>query len=217
MDPGSQPEIPTPRNKEHDLDQAAKLLSAGEVIVFPTETFYGLVASAFSGKALAAVQKLKGRSTTSPLPCLIGDTDDLPKLARRISDLDKELIARFWPGPLTLVFDAVENLPEAITAGTGTVGVRVPGHNDARRLARMAGPLVATSANRSGENPVVDGAEAKEKFPDLLVFDEGSLPASKGSTVLDLRQGPPKILRHGDIPVDALAPIIGDIGQKAVS
>lgn len=191
-----------------DLRRAAGLLQDRNVIVYPTETFYGLLAYAFDEKALERIAALKGRTSENPMPCLIGRREDLSKLASVIVPDQEVLMDRFWPGPLTLVFDAVAGLPGYLTGGTGTVGVRVPGHEQARSLAAKVGPLAATSANRSGEPAQMDPGTLRDLFPGVPVFDGGVLPPSKGSTVLDVRSRPVKAIRVGDIPLSAVEEVL---------
>ncbi len=188
-----------------DVKQAASLLSDRKVIVYPTETLYGFFAPALDDEALGMIATLKGRLPKNPLPCIIGRRQDLSKLVQTIVPDQELLINRFWPGPLTLVFDGIMGLPSLLTGGTNSVGVRLPGYGPARRLAEMVGPLVATSANRSGEPTPCDPAAIKAQFPNVPLFDGGILQESKGSTVLDARTGPATLIRDGAICASALS------------
>ena len=204
MEPDPEPSPKPPLDASSDLALAIGLLLDRKVIVYPTETFYGFLAGAFFPEALEKIMLLKGRKHPSPLPCIIGDPDDLPRLAARINERQRVLMDLFWPGPLTLVFDAAPAVPAEITGDTGSVGVRMPGHEGARELASRAGPLAATSANLSGELAPLTISEIKDMFAGVTVFDSGALSPSRGSTVLDVRTEKPILIRDGDVPADAL-------------
>jgi L-threonylcarbamoyladenylate synthase len=193
-----------PIHSATDLERAAGLLQDRRAIVYPTETLYGLLARAFDEDPLQMIIDLKDRPSGHPMPCIIGDEGDLVKLASSVTPDQKLLMNRFWPGPLTLIFDAIPGLPHRLTGGLGTIGVRVPGHDHARALAKMVGPLAATSANKSSEPTPNDPKAFTELFPGVPVFDGGILPPSKGSTILDGRSRPPKVIRRGDVPISAL-------------
>lgn len=191
----------------HDAADAAlavSMLLAGKVIVYPTETFYGFLASLRFPDAVLETQTLKGRKTAAPLPCIIGDENDLSHLADNVTPLQKKLMALFWPGPLTLVFDARDDLPATVTGHTKTVGVRVPGHSGARRIAIQTGPLTATSANLSGEPPAHHVTPIADRFSGIPIFDGGTLAPSFGSTVLDVRSGNLEIIRAGDLSIKTI-------------
>ncbi len=193
-----------PNHSATDLKRAASLLFDRKAIVYPTETLYGLLANAFDEEALQMIIDLKGRTKGNPMPCIIGDIDDLSKLASSVVPDQELLMDRFWPGPLTLIFNAADGLSDRLTGGLTTIGLRVPGHKQARTLAKMVGPLAATSANRTGEPTPNDPKVFGELFVGVQVFDGGVLPPSKGSTVLDGRSRPPKLIREGDVPISAL-------------
>lgn len=205
MDTDADPEGPQRYDAAEDISKAVSLLEQGAVIVYPTETFYGLLCSAFDHRALGKLSAIKNRVAGSPWPLIIADENDLSRLAEKINTEQKLLMDRFWPGPLTLVFDAKAEMPDSITANTKTVGVRVPSHQGARELAQKAGPLVATSANLKGRPTPTDPDVIGRIFPDLPLFSQGELFQSKGSTVLDIRSIPHKILRSGEVPESLVA------------
>lgn len=211
-DPGTQPI----RAAASDLSLAVSLLSNRQVIVYPTETFYGLLAGAFFPDALEQIQRLKGRRNV-PMPCIIGDASELTRLATHITATQRSLMEAFWPGPLTLVFDARPEVPDPITGGRGSVGVRVPGHPGARELARRAGPLAATSANPTGTAAARQPAALPESFHGVATFDGGALAPSRGSTVLDARQTPPRLIRNGDLSLAAMEALLNVAFEKGVS
>lgn len=189
----------------------ARKLTDGEVIAFPTETFYGLLARIDRPQALVRLFELKGRPPDNPLPVIVADLEQTKALWRDVPPAAKKLIDVFWPGPLTLVLPAVPTLSELITAGTGTVGARQPGSAAARGIAAMTGQaLVATSANPSSKPPATSAAQVRDYFGDAVTIADGpSLPASRGSTVLDLTKWPPVLLRDGDASRQRIETILG--------
>jgi L-threonylcarbamoyladenylate synthase len=173
------------------LAEAARLLRGGGVIAFPTDTVYGLAALASDAGAVARVYELKGRPASQPLILMVASAADLDAWVvtdRRAS----EYMARWWPGPLTLVLPARE--------GAGTIAVRVPDHPVALALLReVAEPLATTSANRSGDPPALVPEEAA-RLPGLdAVLDGGRAPGGVPSTLLDLTGEEPRILREGPV------------------
>jgi len=184
------------------LALAASALREGGVIVFPTDTLYGLAADARNPRAVEAVFRVKGRAPAEPLPLVAADAGQVEREAAVMSPLARRLAERFWPGPLTLVVAARASLAPAVTAGTGTVAIRVPDHIVARRLAELAGvPLTSTSANRSGFPPVATAAEAVAGLGEGLagVLDAGVTPGGPPSTIVDARGDEPRLIRAGSI------------------
>ncbi|MBZ0271811.1 Sua5/YciO/YrdC/YwlC family protein [bacterium] len=184
--------------------EAIGILRSGGVILYPTETLYGLLAVARNPDAVRRVVALKGRGADKPMPCLAADAD----AARAAFDpppADLEtLAARFWPGPLSIVGHAARELVGPVTAGGATIGVRVPGSKACRELARACGLLVATSANPAGDAPARDAlaaAKALGEPDDLTVFDAGEIAPSRGSTIVDLTSPPGRLVREGDVPL----------------
>ena len=182
---------------------ASEVIAKGGVIAFRTDTFYGLGADPFNAPAVARIRELKGRGDDKPILVLISD---LAGVKRLIAGRSVEFLSaanRFWPGPLTIVGAAVNTLPEEITAGTGTVGVRLPADESVRELVRACGGvLTATSANPSGREPARSATEVKAYFPrglDLIV-DGGEVIATEPSTVLDVFSSPARVVREGAIP-----------------
>jgi len=194
------------------IARAAEVLGRRGLIAYPTETFYGIGADAFSADAVARVFALKGRPPDHPIPLILPDPAALERVARAIPETARRLAARFWPGPLTLVLLAAADLPAAIAAGTGRVGVRVSSHPVARGTAvSFGGPITATSANRSGREPprsigALDPAVAAGL--DLLL-DGGETPGGPPSTVLDVTCDPPRILRAGRVSESEIRAALG--------
>ena len=185
-----------------DVSVAAAALRRGELVVYPTETFYGLGAMAADAAALARLAAAKLRPEGKPLPVIAADEAGAFALWASVPADARRLAARFWPGPLTLVAAAAPGLPPEVAAG-GTIGVRVPGAVVARELCRLAGgAVVSTSANPSGGPPP---AAVDELAPDLLarvdvVLDGGRTPGGQPSTVVEVGQGAPRLLRAGAVP-----------------
>jgi len=185
-----------------DLEAAVRVLRAGGLVAFPTETFYGLGALALDEAAVARVFQAKGRPGDKPLLVLVDSLAMVERLARQVPDRSRRLMARYWPGPLTLVLPARADLPRALTAGTGTIGVRLSGHPVARALVQAAGtPVTAPSANPHGE---MSPCTADEVIAALgtrvdLVLDGGPTPGGPASTVLDLTRTPIVVLRAGAV------------------
>lgn len=184
------------------LRRAADVLRGGGVIAFPTETFYGLGADALRPEAVARVRRLKGRADDKPLLLLVDSIAMVESLVTTITPAARALMARHWPGPLTLVLPARAVLPVEVTAGTGAVGVRLSSHAVARGLVRaFGGPVTAPSANVAGAPPPVTAAAALAGLGDGvdLALDAGPTPGGPASTVLDVSADPPRVLRPGAV------------------
>jgi L-threonylcarbamoyladenylate synthase len=184
----------------------AAVIEAGGLVAFPTESFYGLGADALDTEAVARVFEVKGRPEHKALLVLVDSIDMAAGLVTRISDGARALMARHWPGPLTLVLEAAARVPAALTGGTGTIGVRMPGHPVARALVRSAGrPITAPSANPSEAAPSLTAAAVRGYFEGLveLILDGGATAGGPGSTVADCTVWPPRILRQGPVVVEA--------------
>jgi tRNA threonylcarbamoyl adenosine modification protein (Sua5/YciO/YrdC/YwlC family) len=198
------------------LRQGVAVLRRGGVLGLPTETFYGLAVDAFDVHAVSRLDRLKGRPEHSPVLLLVADLDQVRQVARELPRAFGALSQRFWPGPLTLVVPAADRLPEGITGGTGTVGLRVPGHSLPRRLAAALGhPITGVSANRHGEPPCRTAGEVAEVFGEGLdlILDGGPTSGGAPSTVVDLTGPEPRVLRAGAIPSTALDALLPDLGR----
>jgi L-threonylcarbamoyladenylate synthase len=186
------------------MRQAAHVLKAGGLVAFPTETFYGLGAAAFDAAAARRVFEAKGRPASMPLLLLVDSRAMAAAVAADIPARAAELMERHWPGALTLVVRATARVPEEVTAGTGTVGLRVPAHPVARALVRALGePVTAPSANPTGAPPpaTADAVCAYFQSGVDLVLDAGATPGGAPSTVVDVTQDPPRVIRQGAVTV----------------
>ena len=185
------------------IDAAVAWLRRGGILIVPTDTLYGLAVDPRSTRAVADVFDLKGRSDQAALPLLAGSADQVEQSIGRLGPVGRDLAARFWPGPLALILDAPASVAEAVHAGTGGLAVRVPAHEIARRIALEFGwPITATSANRSG-SPAVRSPEdlaALAADPRVFVIDAGLGPGGAPSTIVDVRQAPPRLVREGAVP-----------------
>jgi L-threonylcarbamoyladenylate synthase len=202
----------TPQLFEEAVAAASELLQQGEVVALPTETVYGLAANALKPAEVARIFELKGRPAHNPI---IVHVDGVNMARRCVSDWPEsaQLLAdAFWPGPLTLVLPKAETIPEVVTAGGPTVGVRWPGHPLMRQVIRSCGfPLAAPSANRSNEiSPTNAGHVMKSLGAGLpLVVDGGQSQIGIESTVIDLTVSPPRILRPGIIHEESIEAALG--------
>jgi L-threonylcarbamoyladenylate synthase len=184
------------------ITEAVAILKGGGVIAFPTETFYGLGADAGNERAVKQIFGIKGRDFRNPIPLIIGKKEDLSGLVEDIPALAETLMTRFWPGPLTLVFEASGRVNPGLTAGTGKIGIRISSHPVATALAEaLGGPITATSANLSGKKECSSAGDVLDQLGGRLdaVIDGGSTAGGQGSTILDVTCDPPRILRHGAI------------------
>ncbi|HEY8347492.1 MAG TPA: L-threonylcarbamoyladenylate synthase [Symbiobacteriaceae bacterium] len=196
------------------LAQAAAILRNGGLVAFPTETVYGLGANALDGQAVAKIFKAKGRPADNPLIVHVADREAVKEVAATVPPAAERLMERFWPGPLTLVLPRTRAVADDVTAGLDTVGVRMPNHPVALGLIRAAGvPIAAPSANLSGRpSPTV----AEHVIEDLagridLILDGGETGVGLESTVLDMTEDPPVLLRPGGVTVEELTAHIGPI------
>lgn len=185
----------------------SEVIASGGVVAFRTDTFYGLGVDPFNAAAVARLRELKGREDNKPILLLISDAEQVERLIAASSDRFKVAAQQFWPGPLTIVGSAVNELPEEITAGTGTVGVRLPADESVRGFVReCGGVLTATSANPAGREPARSAQDVASYFANYfsgdldLIVDGGEVTATEPSTVLDVLTSPPRIVREGAIP-----------------
>jgi L-threonylcarbamoyladenylate synthase len=193
------------------LSQALEALKRGGVIVFPTETFYGLGADALNHIAVEKIVSLKERSLENPIAVIIGYEKALQSVVTEVPPVAQTLIDHFWPGPLTLILPAKQGLPRALLNPYGGIGVRISSHPLATHLARESGrPLTATSANPAGKEPARTLAQARAYFSKQVeVFvDGGELGGKRGSTVAEVVGNRLRIIREGEISSEKLEEIL---------
>lgn len=196
------------------IKAGAKLIQDGKLVAFPTETVYGLGANGLDRQAVESIYKAKGRPSDNPLILHISSIDQIYPLVREVSQLAYEVIEKFWPGPLTLIFEKSHLLPDIITAGLDTVAIRMPNHPIAQELISEAGlPIAAPSANLSGKPSPTNAGHVIEdmmgKIP--MIIDGGKTNIGLESTVLDLSGEGPLILRPGAITYEGLKDIIPNL------
>lgn len=192
------------------MREAAQAVLGGGVIAFPTDTLYGLGASLHCEEALKRVYEIKGRDPPKPLLLLVADIESLSPLVAEISGVARRLMGAFWPGPLTLVFQASDNVPRVCLGGGKTVGIRLP--NSAVALALLKEvqvPLTAPSANLSGDPEPTSAQQVAANLGDRvdLILDGGPCENSRPSTLVDVTGSQPKILREGRISYETLKPL----------
>ena len=189
------------------INEAAAIIRQGGVVVFPTRCLYGLGADAFDSAAIDRVVRIKQRPADNPILVLIDSQRRLKDLVAHIPPASEVLMRAFWPGRLTLVFEAQKTLPQQLTAGSQKIGVRVPGHTVAVSLVKKVGsPITGTSANVSGHpgcNRVADLNPQISTQVDMTL-DGGTLKSGVGSTVIDVTVNPPRILREGQVSADQI-------------
>lgn len=194
------------------ISSVAESLRQGQILAYPTETFYGLGADARNEAAISKLFSIKGRDFSNPIPILIGTEEELEGLVAEVPEAAKRLIHVFWPGPLTLIFRASKKISPRLSAHTGLIGIRISSHPIARSLTRSLGaPLTTTSANLSGGKESKTAQEVAHSIGPLLdgIVDGGSTPGIKGSTIVNIAVNPPKILRVGMIPENEITEVLG--------
>jgi L-threonylcarbamoyladenylate synthase len=196
------------------FDRIAELFDRGGVIGYPTETVYGLGGDTMNVTAVRRIFELKGRETQKPFLCLVHNKERLGPVVDRVSEKAEKLMDLFWPGPLTLIFPVSEKLPDLLRSGSGKIGIRVSSDPICQKLTeKYKNPIVSTSANRSGQKPGRTAGEVMEYFGnDLdLVLDGGVRNDMMPSTILDMVEDPPRVIREGAVPIERIKNIIGDI------
>jgi L-threonylcarbamoyladenylate synthase len=200
------------KDQEHaDVELAARTIQSGGLVVFPTETVYGLGASALDEHAVLKIFRAKGRPADNPLIVHVAELEEIATLVRRVPDAARRLFAAFAPGPLTLVVEASHRVPRAVTAGLDSVAVRIPRHPLARRLLRSAGrPIAAPSANRSGEPSPTTVEMARRSLGSAVdvYLDGGPCEVGLESTVAAVSEERVVILRPGAVSADEISALL---------
>ncbi len=204
-------------NSDPEIVKAGKIIQNGGIVIFPAKCLYGLATDALNPKAIERIFCIKQRSITNPLLVLIDNISQLEMLVEKIPQVALFLIKRLWPGDITFVFNALPHIPETLTAKTGKIGVRIPGHPVARRLVKQAKrPITGTSANISGKEGCI---KISDIDPEILnnvdmVLDAGTLKGGIGSTVVDVTCTPLKIIREGEVSREKVLDLYHNFKQQ---
>ena len=201
-------------NSKQDIKTAGKLLKDGELVAIPTETVYGLAADALNGEAVANIFKAKGRPMDNPLIVHIADLSQVDDLVAFVPPVLEDLAKAFWPGPLTVIMEKSDLIPDEVSAGLDTVAIRMPSHPDARAIIKAAGtPLAAPSANTSGMPSPTTAAHVLHDMDGKIaaVVDGGPCEVGVESTVLTLCTRVPRILRPGRVTPEDLFDVLGEV------
>ncbi len=205
----------TPATRAEALREAVAVLRRGGVVAYPTDTVYGLAVNAMDVEAIARLYDVKGRPEDKALPLIIGDVGQLTEVAAAVPPLAQQLIAAFWPGPLTLLFEPHDALPAELRGASPRIGVRWPAALLSQQLAGALGhAITATSANCSGAPAALTAAEVGRQLGGAvdLILDGGRAESAAVSTVLDVVVTPPRIRRLGKISTRAIEAISGALG-----
>jgi len=184
------------------LDCAAEVIRAGGIIAYPTESSYALGVDPANPEAVKRLFCLKGRPESAAIPLIAGVMRDVRGVTKKISPLGNKLIKKFWPGPLTLIFEAADEIPRLLTGDKGGIGIRISAHPLCSLLTgAIGGPLTSTSANFTGNPPALEVMEIEAYFNGRieLILDGGRLAEGHASTVVDVRGARPIILRKGAV------------------
>jgi L-threonylcarbamoyladenylate synthase len=196
------------------VKRAADLLYAGEVVALPTETVYGLAANALNAKAVARIFEVKGRPAHNPIIVHVASVEMAARCVTRWPDAAEQLAKAFWPGPLSMVLPRAKEIPDIVTAGGQTVGVRWPSHPFIQAVIRECGfPLAAPSANLSNQVSPTNAEHVRKQIGDKvrLIVDGGQSQVGIESTVMDLTTEPPTVLRPGMIREESLVAVCGEL------
>jgi L-threonylcarbamoyladenylate synthase len=203
-------------NTEGVFKKAREIFLAGGVIAFPTDTFYALGVDPFNREAVNRVFELKGREKSKPLILLISSKVQLETMVKEITPAHSALMQKFWPGPLTLLFEPGSVIPENVSAGSNRIGIRQPGNTLTRDLISAVGqPITAPSANRSGESPPITAKQVQQSFGDQvdLIIDGGTCQGGKPSTLIDAVEIPVRLVRAGALAFSAIEMALRNIAK----
>lgn len=195
------------------LKQAAKLIKQGKIVVFPTETVYGIGTNGLDEQAVKKLYKVKQRPLNKPISLLVSNMEMVNQIAKDITETEYKIMEKFFPGPLTMILKKKPIVPDIVTSGQDTVGVRIPGEETARKLVELAGiPIAAPSANITGQPSGTNLQEIKKHFEGKVDFfiDGGISELGISSTIVQVIDGRPQILRQGSITLEQINQIILD-------
>lgn len=206
--------ILSPHSDKNAIQTAANLIKAGEVVGMPTETVYGLAANALNGEAVEKIFHAKGRPQDNPLIVHIAEFEQIDQLCPCVPESARQLAEAFWPGPLTMIVPKADCIPNEVSCGLDTVGIRLPSHPMARELIRAAGvPLAAPSANTSGRPSTTTVEHVLNDMDGKIaaILDGGACGVGVESTVISLAGEKPRLLRPGGVTLEQLETVLGEI------
>lgn len=204
----------TQRLTSNDIDRAAEMIRGGGLVGIPTETVYGLGANGLDPAAVRSIFRAKGRPQDNPLILHIPDPSWLERYCRDIPEAAWRLARRFWPGPLTMILRRDPAVPDEVTAGLDTVGMRCPAHELCRAVIAAAGvPVAAPSGNTSGRPSPTSVADMLEDMNGKIdaILDGGDCQVGVESTIIDVTVNPPRLLRPGGVPLEELRDVLGEV------
>ncbi len=199
--------------REQGISAAIEAAKRGDLVVLPTDTVYGIGTDAFNTYSVEALQRAKGRGRDKPPPVLVGSAKTLDGLVLTMPPAARDLIAAFWPGALTIVVEHAPSLAWDLGETGGTVAVRMPLHPVALEVLREAGPMAVSSANRSGEPPATTAEAAREQlgYSVSVYLEAGECPDPVPSTIVDLTEDVPRVLREGAVPLEKLRDVVPSV------
>ena len=208
--------VPRLSHPDHfHIIEAGKIIRNQGVVIFPAQCLYGMAVNAMDPKAIQKIFDLKQRPLSNPILVLIQAPEDLKPLVKTIPDSARILMERFWPGNLTLVFEAADHVPPQLTAHTKKIGIRIPAHPVALALTKQAGPITGTSANLSGQpgcSLVTQLSPALVQGADLIL-DAGHLKGGTGSTIVDVTCDSVRILRQGLVSAQKISQALSPLTE----
>ena len=195
---------------------AVDAIEAGDLVVFPTDTVYGLAADAFKADAVQRLLDAKGRGRDMPPPVLISVVESLDALATDVPDNGRKLCEEFWPGPLTVICHAQTSLMWDLGETQGTVALRVPDHENTRELLSRTGPLAVSSANKSGQPAALDVYDAEEQLAESVAvyLDGGQVSGGEPSTIVDITGQTPRVVRVGALSLEQLRAVVPEVSTE---
>lgn len=202
-----------PIERRAGLEAAAHAAAAGNLVVMPTDTVYGIGADAFNAAAVRGLLAAKGRGPDMPVPVLVGSWTTIDGLVMAVPPVARTLVEAFWPGGLSLVIEHAPSLQWDLGDAKGTVMVRMPLHPVAIDLLRLVGPMAVSSANRSGNPPATTAGQARDQLGEQVevYLDGGASPIGVASTIVDVTGDIPRVLRVGAVPLDRLRDVVGAV------
>lgn len=204
----------TPDEREAAIEAATLAVQRGDLVVFPTDTVYGLGADAFDADAVLDLLEAKGRGRTMPPPVLVSSASTIDALATEVPGYARALVDAFWPGPLTLVLRQQPSLKWDLGDTRGTVALRMPDHEIAREILERTGPLAVSSANSTGSPAATDADQAVEMLGDVVavIVDDGDSPVGESSTIVDATGSQGRVLRLGALSLERLNEVLEPLG-----